>query len=150
LLKELVQSAPFTLHPRLAAAGVRVAESGLSLLLITNERRYPWLTLVPKVSGISELHELDEDDRSRLLEESCAVSRALALDFGADKVNIGILGNVVPQLHIHHVARRLDDAAWPGPVWGHSARELYEASALSALRQRLAQGRLRQWFRFES
>jgi predicted alpha/beta hydrolase family esterase/diadenosine tetraphosphate (Ap4A) HIT family hydrolase len=150
LLKELAQSAPFTLHPRLAAAGVRIAESGLSLLLITNERRYPWLTLVPKVSGISELHELDEDDRSRLLEESCAVSRSLALDFGADKVNIGVLGNVVPQLHIHHVARRLDDPAWPGPVWGHSPRELYRESELSALRQRLAQSRLRQWFRFES
>jgi diadenosine tetraphosphate (Ap4A) HIT family hydrolase len=149
LLKELERGAPFALHPRLAAAGVRVAESGLSLLLLTNERRYPWLTLVPKVAGMSELHELDEDDRSRLFEESCAVSRALALDFSADKVNIGMLGNVVPQLHIHHVARFLDDPAWPAPVWGHSARELYAPDALSALRQRLGRGRLRQWFRFD-
>jgi predicted alpha/beta hydrolase family esterase/diadenosine tetraphosphate (Ap4A) HIT family hydrolase len=149
LLRELERSAPFTLHPRLGAAGVRVAESGLSLLLVTNERRYPWLTLVPKVAGMHELHELDEDDRSRLLEESCAVTRALALDFGADKVNAGVLGNVVPQLHIHHVARFLDDPAWPAPVWGHSPRQLYSDDELASLKQRLAQGRLRQWFRFE-
>lgn len=148
LLRELERQAPFTLHPRLAAAGVRVAESGLSLLLITNERRYPWLTLVPKAPGVHELHELDEDDRSRLLEESCAISRALTLDFRADKVNIASLGNVVPQLHVHHVARFLDDPAWPGPVWGHSPREPYTEEALASLRSRLAQGRLRQWFEF--
>ncbi len=148
LLRELEQGLPFALHPRLAAAGVPVAESGLSMLLITNERRYPWLTLVPKVAGVHELHELDEDDRARLFEESCAVARTLALDFHADKVNVGMLGNVVPQLHIHHVARHLDDAAWPGPVWGHSPRVLYEEEELSALKQKLAHGRLRQWFRF--
>jgi predicted alpha/beta hydrolase family esterase/diadenosine tetraphosphate (Ap4A) HIT family hydrolase len=150
LLTELERSAPFSLHPRLAAAGARVAESGLCLLLLTRERRYPWLTLVPKVAGIRELHELDEDDRGRLLEESCAVSRALAHDFGADKVNIGILGNVVPQLHIHHVARFLDDPAWPQPVWGHSPREPYSEAEVSALTERLARGRLRQWFRFDA
>jgi uncharacterized protein len=148
LLRELARSLPFELHPRLAAAGLPVAESGLSLLLITNERRYPWLTLVPKVAGIHELHELDEDDRARLFEESCAVGRTLALDFQADKVNVATLGNVVPQLHIHHVARYLDDPAWPAPVWGHSPRELYQEDTLAAMKEKLAKGRLRQWFRF--
>jgi len=148
LLGELLCAAPFTLDPRLAADTVQLAESGLSLLLLMNDRRYPWLILVPKVAGMSELFELDEDDRSRLWEESAAVARTLSLDFHADKVNLGALGNVVRQLHLHHVARTLGDPAWPRPVWGHSPRQPYSEGELRALRSRLASGRLREWFVF--
>lgn len=149
LLAELLRGAPFALDARLAADTVRVGESGLSLLLLMNDRRYPWLILVPKVAGLSEPFELDEDDRARLWEESAAISRALSLDFAADKVNLGALGNVVRQLHLHHVARRLGDPAWPGPVWGHSPREPYAEDELVALHKALAAGRLREWFRFD-
>jgi predicted alpha/beta hydrolase family esterase/diadenosine tetraphosphate (Ap4A) HIT family hydrolase len=149
LLQELLASAPFELDARLAADTVPLAESGLSLLLLMNDSRYPWLIVVPKVAGVSELFELDEDDRSRLWEESGAIARCLGHDFAADKVNVAMLGNVVRQLHVHHVARRLDDPAWPGPVWGHSPRVPYAVAQIAALRARLAAGRLREWFRFD-
>lgn len=149
LLSELLRDLPFALDPRLAADTLPLAESGLSLLLLMNDRRYPWLILVPKVAGMSELFELDEDDRSRLWEESAAIARALSHDFLADKVNLAALGNVVRQLHLHHVGRTLGDPAWPGPVWGHSAREPYSEPELRTLRARLAGGRLREWFRFD-
>lgn len=148
LLSELVRGAPFQLDHRLSADTVSIAESGLSLLLLMNDRRYPWLILVPKLAGLTEVFELDEDDRSRLWEESCALGRALSLDFGADKVNVAALGNVVRQLHVHHVARFLNDPAWPGPVWGHSPRVPYAPAELAAVMQRLSHGRLREWFRF--
>lgn len=149
LLGELLRKTPFALEARLAADTVYVAESGLSLLLLMNDRRYPWLILVPKVAGINELFELDEDDRCRLWEESAAVARLLSRDFAADKVNVGVLGNVVRQLHLHHVARYLDNPAWPGPVWGHSPREPYSDEQLAVVLARLGSGRLREWFRFD-
>jgi uncharacterized protein len=89
LLSELLHTTPFKLDSRLSADTVCIAESGLSLLLLMNDSRYPWLILVPKISGLTEIFELDEDDRSRLWEESCALGRALSLDFCADKVNVG-------------------------------------------------------------
>jgi diadenosine tetraphosphate (Ap4A) HIT family hydrolase len=126
----------FALDPRLAADTVPLGSSSLCLLLLMNEQRYPWLVLVPKRSGLSELFELTPADRVELIEESCAVAEALARTFRADKINVGALGNVVRQLHVHHVARRIGDPAWPGPVWGHSPREPYAPAALQeALRQ---------------
>jgi diadenosine tetraphosphate (Ap4A) HIT family hydrolase len=119
----------FTLDPRLAADTVLLGSSDLCLLLLMDERRYPWLILVPKRAGLSELYELTAAERAQLMEESCAVAEALAQGFGADKINVGALGNIVRQLHVHHVARRVGDPAWPGPVWGHSPREPRDASA---------------------
>lgn len=122
LLRELCARAPFTLDPRLARDTHLVAHGPLSELLLMDDARYPWFVLVPRRSAVTELHELDAVDRATLAEESHALSLALAEAFTPDKVNVGALGNVVRQLHLHHVARTLGDPAWPGPVWGHSPR----------------------------
>jgi diadenosine tetraphosphate (Ap4A) HIT family hydrolase len=126
----------FALDPRLLADTVPLGSSDLCLLLLMNERRYPWLILVPRRAGLSELYELSVAERAELMEESCFVAELLARTFHADKINVGALGNVVRQLHVHHVARRVGDPAWPGPVWGHSPREPYDTvSRDEAMRQ---------------
>jgi predicted alpha/beta hydrolase family esterase/diadenosine tetraphosphate (Ap4A) HIT family hydrolase len=149
LLAELLRAAPFELDPRLASDSVRVGESELSLLLLMNDRRYPWLILVPKRAGISELDELSAQDQARLIQESSLLSSVLRREFDADKLNIGALGNVVRQFHLHHVARNLGDPAWPNPVWGHSPREPYAPVELARVRERLGGSELRARFELE-
>ena len=83
-----------------------------------NESRYPWLILVPEREGINEIYQLNEADQILLLQESSLLARGLAEAFAADKLNIAAIGNLVPQLHVHHVVRYRDDPAWPAPVWG--------------------------------
>jgi diadenosine tetraphosphate (Ap4A) HIT family hydrolase len=129
--------ATFALDPRLAADTVPLGESSECLLLLMNERRYPWLILVPKRAGVREIYQLTAAERTALLEQSCVLSDALARGFSADKINVAALGNVVPQLHLHHVARFLADPAWPGPVWGHSPREAYAAGELAPITERI-------------
>ncbi len=123
LLRQLRALAPFALDPRLSADTHLVGKGPLSELLLFDDARYPWFVLVPRRSGAEELVQLSEDDRSSLQAESAALATALRSAFSVDKVNVGALGNVVRQLHVHHVGRRLDDPAWPGPVWGHSPRQ---------------------------
>jgi diadenosine tetraphosphate (Ap4A) HIT family hydrolase len=139
----------FVLDPRLMADTERLAASDLSVLLLMNERRYPWLILVPKRPGLTELFELDPYERGLLMEESCAVAQVLRDVFSAYKVNVGALGNVVRQLHVHHVARNPGDPAWPGPVWGHSAREAYDTEELSRMRN-IARAALGTTFDFDA
>jgi len=131
----------FCLHPRLEADSLLVGDAALSRVLLFDDRRYPWVILVPRVSGLREIYELPTADRNQLLEESCRVGRWLMREFAADKLNVAAIGNLVPQLHLHHVARYRDDPAWPGPVWGHSPAERYAeseaASRISALRDGL-------------
>jgi diadenosine tetraphosphate (Ap4A) HIT family hydrolase len=115
----------FELHPRLAADTVRVGDLPLCRVLLMNDCRYPWLILVPRRCGIRELYELAQDDRQQLMTESCAAGLVLQRGCAADKLNVAALGNLVPQLHLHHVARFRSDPAWPGPVWGHSPAQPY-------------------------
>ncbi|MEQ8486174.1 MAG: HIT family protein [Pseudomonadales bacterium] len=122
----------FELHPRLAADCRALGDLAVSRLLLMNDSRFPWCILVPRRSGLRELHELTGDERSGVFAEIDAVSRAL-LARGAEKINVGALGNVVAQLHIHVVGRRSDDAAWPGPVWGSGPARPYPAAAVEAL-----------------
>jgi hypothetical protein len=122
LLQRLVARAPFALDARLARDAHVIGQSTLSTLLLMDDARYPWLVLVPRRSGAVELSDLTADDRRALAEESEVVAAALTACCAPDKLNIATLGNVVRQLHVHHVARRLGDPAWPGPVWGHSPR----------------------------
>ncbi|MFM2417408.1 MAG: hypothetical protein RL385_2131 [Pseudomonadota bacterium] len=129
LLRELSARAPFALDARLAADCFVVGESALSLLLLMNDARYPWVILVPKRSAVSELFDLDDTDQRALARETHVLTEALAEIFDADKMNTGALGNVVRQLHLHFIARRLGDPAWPGPVWGHSPRQPYAQGA---------------------
>jgi diadenosine tetraphosphate (Ap4A) HIT family hydrolase len=111
----------FKLHPRLEADTFLVGDWPLSRLLLMNDARYPWLILVPRRIGVSEISDLDESDRVMLIEEIAHASAGLKRISGVPKINIGALGNLVPQLHIHVVARSSGDAAWPGPVWGHGS-----------------------------
>jgi len=132
-----VTSAAFVLHPRLAADCTAVGDLALCRLLAMNDARFPWCILVPRRGGLTELHHLTAADRPALFDEIDAVSRALLAESGVYKINVGALGNVVEQLHIHVVGRSLDDAAWPGPVWGSGSAEPYPPARLQALTQRL-------------
>jgi len=131
----------FELHPRLAADCVSAGCLPLSQLLLLNDMRYHWFVLVPERTGITEVFELDEVTQQQLWRESAQLARYLKEVCIADKINIGALGNLVPQLHVHHIARFTDDPAWPGPVWGHSAAIPYEQTELQ---QRLDS--VRDWF----
>ena len=124
-------TAGFELHSRLAADCIRVGRLPLSLLLLLNDARYPWFILVPQRSGIGEIFQLPESDQCQLWRESANLAHNLMQSFHADKINIGALGNLVPQLHVHHIARFTSDPAWPGPVWGHSAPVPYEKHTIS-------------------
>jgi len=130
----------FTLHPRLAADTVFVADWTLSRVLLTNDARYPWLILVPRVADASELFDLARQERATLIEETSRAARGLKDLAAAAKINIGALGNLVPQLHVHVVARRDGDAAWPGPVWGHGAAVPYEPGARDAVLDKIRAG----------
>jgi diadenosine tetraphosphate (Ap4A) HIT family hydrolase len=122
----------FILHERLTADAREAARLDLSFLLLMNARQWPWLILVPRRAGIREIHELAAADRAMLMEEIARCGRVLADLFKPDKINIGALGNIVPQLHVHVIARFMDDPAWPKPVWGAVAPEPYAADEMGA------------------
>ena len=130
------------LDPRLAADSVLVADGPLSQFRLVDDARFPWLVLVPRVPGATEWIDLDGAAQRRLLAEVNLAGRLLRGLGPVHKLNIGALGNVVRQLHVHVVARQEGDAAWPGPVWGAGARQPYVASErealLSSLRSALA------------
>lgn len=123
----------FILDPRLAADTAFVADWKLSRVLLMDDIRFPWLILVPRRAGLAELDDLAPDEQAQLLAE---INRAMALlrDVApCDKINVGALGNVVRQLHVHVVARRENDVAWPGPVWGSGAAVRHQPAAREAL-----------------
>ena len=127
----------FQLHPQLAQDTWLVTDLPLCRVLIMNETRYPWVILVPRQQDIREIHELTAMERQQLWQESDQVSRALMKLFKPDKLNIAALGNQVPQLHIHHIARFQTDAAWPAPVWGKFPPQAYTATEAVARIQHL-------------
>lgn len=108
----------FQLHPRLQQDCFSVGQFALSRVLMMNDSHYPWLILVPQRPDIKEIYELQPADRQQLMQESCFLSEALVELYQPDKLNIAAIGNLVPQLHLHHVARYQTDISWPGPIWG--------------------------------
>lgn len=122
----------FELDPRLAKDTVLVADWQLCRVLLMDDARFPWLVLVPRRASMVELFDLDEADRSHLLHETQRAMHILRNVAACDKLNVGALGNIVRQLHLHVVARTRGDAAWPGPVWGSGAAVPYAAAALAA------------------
>ena len=108
----------FELHPTLAADCFVLGDFPLCRLLLLNDSQYPWFILVPRREGIEEIYQLKESDQIQLNQESTLLAQSLAEEFKADKMNVAALGNVVPQLHIHHIARYKSDPTWPAPVWG--------------------------------
>jgi diadenosine tetraphosphate (Ap4A) HIT family hydrolase len=113
------------LHPRLLADTRAIAETHFAWLRYMDDSRFAWLVIVPKRPGIREWFELDANDQQHLLKLVNQCSQSLQQHTGADKMNLGALGNLVPQLHIHIIARNRNDACWPGPVWGQGTPEPY-------------------------
>ena len=122
----------FYLDKRLAAVSVHALDLPLSRVLVMDDARYPWLVLVPRRAHVTELFELNPTDRVMLTEELTIAASKLKALTQCHKINVANLGNVVPQLHIHVIARNVGDAAWPGPVWGQGEAIPYEPKALEA------------------
>ncbi|MBN8895866.1 MAG: HIT family protein [Rhodanobacter sp.] len=135
-------SEAFTLDPRLAADTRLLASLPLCDVRLMDDARYGWLVLVPRRDGLVEIADLDEGEQATLWHEVNRAAAALRAAMPCDKLNLGALGNIVRQLHVHVVARREGDAGWPGPVWGHGQREPCAEAVLhermTALRQALA------------
>ncbi|MBT9300940.1 MULTISPECIES: HIT domain-containing protein [Pseudomonas] len=127
----------FALDPRLQNDTLPIGDFPLCRLLLSNDSNYPWLILVPRIAGISEVFQLDADDQSRLWRETTTLAQLLNDGFGADKMNIGALGNVVSQLHVHVIVRKRDDVAWPAPVWGKHPALPYTDDQVAVIRTRL-------------
>lgn len=127
----------FTLDARLAGDTHLVGEFELSRVLLMDDARFPWLILVPRRPHLRELIELARDEQHDLLDEINRCAHVLHALEKPDKLNIATLGNVVAQLHVHVIARRRSDAAWPRPVWGVGTREAYATAARAALIARL-------------
>ena len=111
-------AADWSLHPQLEKDTIAVGDLPLSRVLVIKDANYPWLLLVPRRAGAVEIIDLDEVAQAQLMTEITRVSRVLKEVTGCDKLNVAALGNMVPQLHIHIITRRITDAAWPRPVWG--------------------------------
>ena len=120
----------FSLDPRLAADTVLVADGPLSQLRLMDDARFPWLVLVPRVPEVSEWLELDGAQQRLLLAEINQAGNLIRTESGTEKLNIGALGNIVRQLHVHLVGRHAGDAAWPGPVWGSGTAQRYPQASL--------------------
>jgi diadenosine tetraphosphate (Ap4A) HIT family hydrolase len=119
----------FELHPQLEKDTTLIGEFPLSLVLLHRDDSVPWVILVPKKANLTELHHLPMNEQQQFLIESEVVNQALESLFTPDKLNFGALGNMVPQLHVHHIARFKTDMAWPGPLWGSTKGE-YRAPSI--------------------
>jgi diadenosine tetraphosphate (Ap4A) HIT family hydrolase len=129
----------WSLHPQLARDTVPVGDLPLARTLLTNDANYPWLILVPRLPGLVELIDLEENAQVQLLGEIAATARALKSITQCDKLNIAALGNQVQQLHVHVIARRHTDPAWPKPVWGVKPSAPYEKAQQRAFLESLRQ-----------
>lgn len=124
----------FTLDPRLAADTEIVGDLPLSRVLILKDARYPWLVLTPRLPDLVELDDLGPDDFVSLMKEVAQATRVMRGFAPVEKVNVGALGNIVRQLHVHVIGRRAGDYAWPGPVWGAGKASVYQPAELDARR----------------
>lgn len=129
--------AEFVLDPAFVATSHAVIYLPLCEVRLQDDARYPWLVLIPRLPGLRELEDLSTADRAQVLEETIRAGSAVrrvgaTLGLAVDKLNIGSLGNVTAQLHVHVVGRRSEDPAWPGPVWGHSPATAYDAATREA------------------
>lgn len=135
-------NAVWSLDPQLERDSVVVGNFSLSHVRLMNDANYPWLLLVPRRHDMSEITDLAEIDQAELMREVARAVRALKTETACDKINVAAIGNVVPQLHVHVIARFRTDRAWPKPVWGALPSRAYESSAmerlLDSLRKRLA------------
>lgn len=115
----------FQLHAQLKQDCFIVGQFELCLVLLLNDSQFPWFILVPQRENIREIYELQSEDQQLLIQESSYFSQKLATIFEAEKLNVAAIGNIVPQLHVHHIVRYQTDKAWPAPVWGKFAATPY-------------------------
>ena len=127
----------FVLHHQLQKDCIEIAEFPLCKLLLCNDSNFPWFILVPRVDGVSDIYELDWAEQQQLLNESSMLSEFLMQEFKGDKMNVAALGNVVPQLHIHHIVRYSSDTCWPKPIWGQQPTKLYTDEEIRVLKVRI-------------
>jgi diadenosine tetraphosphate (Ap4A) HIT family hydrolase len=123
----------WTLHPQLLSDTANLGDLPLSRALLMNDANYPWLILVPRKGDITEVIDLDESEQAQLTREVAQAARALREVTDCHKLNIAALGNAVPQLHVHVIARFRHDAAWPKPLWGVAPAKPYEREAMDSL-----------------
>ncbi len=127
----------FELHPDLARDGILIGRFDLCLVLLINDATYPWFVLVPQREHIRDLTDLAFDDYRMLWHESRKLSQAILKSFRGEKLNVAALGNVTPQLHVHHIVRFSDDPAWPAPIWGRNPMQPYQDAAVDQIRAQL-------------
>lgn len=127
----------FLLHQQLAADCIELIDLPLCKVLLMNDSQYPWFILVPRVADVRELYQLSWDDQQQVMNESSLLSELLMQTFKGEKLNVAALGNVVPQLHIHHIIRYQSDIAWPKPIWGVKQPVPYEDKALAELKEQV-------------
>ena len=125
------------LHPQLVTDCEVLGRFPLCHLLLMNDCNYPWFILVPDRANIREIYQLEAAERRQLVEESCLLSEFLMNAFNGDKLNVAALGNLVPQLHLHHVVRYKSDPAWPTPIWGKHPALAYSETALEEINIKL-------------
>ncbi len=128
------------LHHQLKKDCIPLGEFSLCSLLLLNDANYPWFILLPNRTEITEMHQLSIIDQQQLMTESMFLSQRLKHIFQADKLNIAALGNVVPQLHIHHIVRFTGDACWPAPVWGAVDAIPYQEVEIKHIKKQLFNG----------
>jgi len=133
---------PWSLHPQLVQDTAEIGDLPLARVLLMDDANYPWLVLVPRLADAVEIIDLDDGQQVQMMYEISLLARVLKDVTECDKLNVAAIGNVVPQLHIHVVARSRSDAAWPRPVWGASAARAYKPAArdrlIAAIRQEIA------------
>lgn len=127
----------FTLDPQLEKDTVPLGQFPLSMVLLSRDANYPWCILVPRREDMREIHHLADEDRIKLVAESCHLAEVMVDLFVPDKMNIAVIGNRVPQLHMHHVARFTTDPAWPDPIWGKVEAKPYDKDELNDIVTRL-------------
>ena len=133
----MLHSESFSLHPRLLGESVFVRDLQLSRLVLMNNKRFPWLLLVPRLPDISEIVDLSDEDQRVLWGEIARISKLLRDLFHPDKLNVATIGNLVPQLHVHLIARFQTDEAWPKPTFGFAPPLPYASHELAELRTRI-------------
>ena len=134
---EIMMEKVFSLHPQLYKDCIALADLPLCKVLLCNDKAYPWFILVPRVSDVKDIYQLNRRDQQAFLQESSFLSELLMTEFSGDKLNVAALGNLVPQLHIHHIVRFENDFCWPKPVWGQQGLTPYSAAQIEGIKKRI-------------
>lgn len=132
----------FQLHPDLVRDGVHMGDFHLCRVLLINDAAYPWFVLVPKINDLRDTIDMSEGDHTHLWHESRVFSTAIMDVFDGEKLNVAALGNMTPQLHIHHIVRYAADPAWPGPIWGQQPMTSYSEPQITDIFSKLKSARM--------